>query len=114
VGHVASTIGYRRRQVGERLTRCFGDGPSPAHRHLTVLYRGVEHGRPHTYVVSEIVGTSNQDLGQAISNGIARASRTLRNLDWFQVAEVRGSIRDGVVQQFQVTLKVGFRLEDNA
>jgi flavin-binding protein dodecin len=68
----------------------------------------------HTYVVNEVVGTSSDDVDTAIRHGIARASRTLRNLDWFQVAEIRGAIRDGTVQQFQVTLKVGFRLEDNA
>ncbi len=66
----------------------------------------------HTYVVNEIVGTSTEDLNKAIKNGIERASRTLRHLDWFELAEVRGMLKDGHVQQFQVTLKVGFRLED--
>jgi dodecin len=66
-----------------------------------------------TYVVSHIVGTSTQDVNQAIKNGIERASRTLRHLDWFELIEIRGAIGDGSVQNFQVTLKVGFRLEDN-
>ncbi len=66
----------------------------------------------HTYVVNEIVGTSRSDLNEAIKNGIERASRTLRNLDWFEVVAVRGSLREGEVQSFQVTLKVGFRLDD--
>jgi len=66
----------------------------------------------HTYVVSHIVGTSTEDVSQAIKNGIERASRTLRHLDWFELAEIRGAIGDGSVQNFQVTLKVGFRLED--
>jgi flavin-binding protein dodecin len=66
----------------------------------------------HTYVVNEIVGTSTENVDQAIKNGIERASRTLRNLDWFQLAEVRGMLKDGQVHQFQVTLKVGFRLDD--
>jgi dodecin len=48
----------------------------------------------------------------AIKNGIARASATLRNLDWFEVVEVRGDIMDGQVGHYQVTMKVGFRLED--
>ena len=66
----------------------------------------------HTYVVNEIVGTSTEDLNQAIKNGIERASRTLRHLDWFELAEVRGMLEDGHIKQFQVTLKVGFRLDD--
>lgn len=67
----------------------------------------------HTYAVSSIVGTSSQDLSHAITNAIERASRTLRHLDWFELAEVRGAIEDGRVGQYQVTLKVGFRLEDD-
>jgi flavin-binding protein dodecin len=66
----------------------------------------------HTYRVTEIVGSSPDSVDQAIRNGIARASATLRNLDWFEVTQIRGSIADGGVGQFQVGLKVGFRLED--
>jgi len=65
-----------------------------------------------TYVLNEIVGTSNEDVNTAIRNGVRRASRTLRNLDWFEVVEVRGAIVDGEVAHYQVTMKVGFRLED--
>ena len=65
-----------------------------------------------TYVVNEIVGTSTDDVNSAIRNGIKRASATLRNLDWFEVVEVRGAIMDGDVAHYQVTMKVGFRLED--
>jgi dodecin len=65
-----------------------------------------------TYVVNEIVGTSTDDVNSAIRNGIRRASATLRNLDWFEVVEVRGAIVDGDVAHYQVTMKVGFRLED--
>ncbi len=65
-----------------------------------------------TYVVNEIVGTSTEDVNTAIRNGIKRASETLRNLDWFELVEVRGAIKDGEVNHYQVTLKVGFRLED--
>jgi dodecin len=65
-----------------------------------------------TYVMNEIVGTSSESVDDALRNGIARASRTLRNLDWFQVVEVRGAIADGEVAHYQVTMKVGFRLED--
>ena len=66
----------------------------------------------HTYRVTEIVGSSPDSLHQAIRNGVARASQTLRNLEWFEVTEIRGHIEDGDVAQFQVGLKVGFRLED--
>jgi flavin-binding protein dodecin len=65
-----------------------------------------------TYRVTEIVGTSPEGIDQAIRNGIQRASQTLRHLDWFEVTEVRGQIRDGQVEHFQVGMKVGFRLED--
>jgi dodecin len=65
-----------------------------------------------TYVLNEIVGTSTDSVHDAIRNGIARASATLRNLDWFEVVEVRGDIIDGQVGHYQVTMKVGFRLED--
>jgi flavin-binding protein dodecin len=67
-----------------------------------------------TYVVNEVVGTSDQDVNSAIRNGIKRASQTLRNLDWFEVVEVRGAILDGEVAHYQVTMKVGFRLEEQA
>ena len=65
----------------------------------------------HTYMVNQIVGTSTEGTDQAIRNGVARASRTLRNLDWFEVVETRGVLQEGQVEYFQVTLKVGFRLE---
>ncbi|MGD9525996.1 MAG: dodecin [Dehalococcoidia bacterium] len=66
----------------------------------------------HTYVMNEIVGTSPESVDDAIRNGVRRASRTLRNLDWFQIVEVRGAIADGEIAHYQVTMKVGFRLED--
>ncbi len=65
-----------------------------------------------TYVVNEIVGTSTVSVDDAIRNGVRRASRTLRNLDWFEVVEARGAIVDGEIAHFQLTMKVGFRLED--
>jgi dodecin len=67
----------------------------------------------HVYSVSEIVGSSPDSIEEAIRNAVARASKTLRNLDWFQVTETRGAIADdGTVDHFQVTLKLGFRIED--
>lgn len=65
-----------------------------------------------TYRVTEIVGTSTEGLEDAIRNGIGRASQTLRHLDWFEVTEIRGQLREGDVEHFQVGMKVGFRLED--
>ncbi|MGI5379879.1 dodecin [Streptomyces sp. CA-251387] len=66
----------------------------------------------HTYRVTDIVGTSPEGVDQAIRNGIDRASQTLRNLDWFEVTEVRGQLDNGQIAHWQVTMKVGFRLED--
>jgi flavin-binding protein dodecin len=66
----------------------------------------------HTYRVTEIVGSSPESIAQAVRNAIARANATLRHLDWFEVTDIRGSLQDGEVSHFQVTLKVGFRLED--
>lgn len=66
----------------------------------------------HIYRVTEIVGTSPEGVDQAVRNGIERASQTLRNLDWFEVTQVRGQIVDGQVAHCQVGLKVGFRLEE--
>ncbi len=66
----------------------------------------------HTYRVTEIVGSSPESVQQAIRNGVSRASETLRNLEWFEVTQIRGQIADGSVAHFQVGLKVGFRLDD--
>jgi flavin-binding protein dodecin len=66
----------------------------------------------HTYRVTEIVGSSTESSDQAIRNAVARASATLRHLDWFQVTEVRGHIEEGEIAHFQVTVKIGFRLDD--
>ena len=66
-----------------------------------------------TYRVTEIVGTSTEGIDSAIRNGIDRAGRTLRHLDWFEVTQVRGQVKDGQVEHFQVGMKVGFRLEDD-
>jgi hypothetical protein len=65
----------------------------------------------HTYRVTEIVGTSPDGIDKAVRNGIARAAATLRDLDWFEVTNIRGHLHDGTVDHFQVTMKLGFRLE---
>ncbi|MPY60773.1 dodecin [Streptomyces spongiae] len=66
----------------------------------------------HTYRVTEIVGSSPEGVDQAIRNAISRASQTLRELDWFEVTQIRGHIENGEIEHFQVGLKVGFRLEE--
>ncbi|MEU3142997.1 MULTISPECIES: dodecin [unclassified Streptomyces] len=68
----------------------------------------------HTYRVTEIVGTSPDGVEQAVRNGVERASQTLRNLDWFEVTQVRGHLEEGRIAHWQVGLKVGFRLDDPA
>ncbi|WP_448625593.1 dodecin [Geodermatophilus sp. URMC 64] len=66
----------------------------------------------HVYRLSEIVGSSRTSIDDAIKNAITKASQTVRNIDWFEVKEVRGQVADGAVAYFQVTLKIGFRVED--
>jgi flavin-binding protein dodecin len=67
---------------------------------------------PHkTYEVIELCGVSDKGYAEATRNAIGKASETLRNLDWFEVVNRRGFIRNGQVAEFQVVLKVGFRLE---
>ena len=67
-----------------------------------------------TYRVTEVVGTSPDGIDAAIRNAIERASKTLRHIDWFEMTQVRGQVKDGAVEHFQVGLKLGFRLEDEA
>ena len=66
----------------------------------------------HTYSISEIVGTSTEGVDDAVRNGIAQASKTVRNLDWFEVKEIRGHLEEGKIADWQVTMKIGFRLEE--
>ena len=65
----------------------------------------------HVYKIVEIVGSSKESIEDAIQQAVTRASKTLDNLRWFQVVETRGHIQDGKVHHYQVTLKIGFRLE---
>jgi flavin-binding protein dodecin len=65
----------------------------------------------HTYGISEVVGTSPDSVSQAVRNGIEKASRTVRNLDWFEITAIRGQLDQGSVAHFQVQMKVGFRIE---
>jgi dodecin len=65
-----------------------------------------------TYRIIELTGTSTEGVTEAMQSGVARASRTLRNLDWIEVAGIRGHIADGRIAHFQVSMKVGFRMDD--
>lgn len=66
----------------------------------------------HTYKMLELVGSSTTSVDDAIRGAIARAAKTVRHLDWFEVLETRGHIVDGKVAHYQVKLKIGFRLDD--
>lgn len=66
----------------------------------------------HIYKVAEIVGSSDEGLEEAIESAVARASKSLRNLAWFEVTETRGHIENGEIAHYQVKLKVGFRLDE--
>jgi flavin-binding protein dodecin len=65
----------------------------------------------HIYRVTEVVGTSQESVAQAIRNGVVRVSQTVRNVEWFEVIETRGAVGNDGTVTFQVGLKVGFRLE---
>jgi flavin-binding protein dodecin len=69
---------------------------------------------PKTYTIIELVGVSEVSESEAVRSAIKRAAQTLQGLDWFEVVDVRGTIGDGGVAQFQVKLKVGFRLMTEA
>lgn len=65
----------------------------------------------HTYKLIELVGSSSNSTDEAIRNAIGKAAASIKHIDWFQVIETRGHVHDGRVAHFQVTLKVGFRIE---
>lgn len=65
----------------------------------------------HVYKLVEVVGTSPDGVDAAIRNAVETAARSVRHIDWFEVVETRGHVVDGKVAHFQVTLKIGFRLE---
>ena len=68
----------------------------------------------YVYSVSEVVGSSSESIDDAIKGAISRASKTLHNLDWFEVLEIRGRIDDEARCHFQVRVKVGFRLDERS
>jgi len=66
----------------------------------------------HIYKKVELVGSSKVSISEAIETAIGRASKTMRNLDWFEVDQIRGHIKDGAIEHYQVVVKVGFRIDD--
>ncbi len=66
-----------------------------------------------TYGLTEIVGTSSVGIEEAIHSAVDRAAKSIRHIDWFEVTQIRGYVRDGSVDHFQVAMKVGFRMEDS-
>lgn len=67
----------------------------------------------HTYKIIEVVGSSPQGTDDAIHNAINECAKSVHNIDWFEVVETRGHVKDGSVAHFQVTMKVGFRIENS-
>ena len=68
--------------------------------------------KDHVYKILELVGSSDKSIEDAIKNAVGRASRTLRQVGWFEVVQTRGHVEEGKVAHYQVILKVGFTLED--
>lgn len=66
----------------------------------------------HIYKKVEIVGTSDQSSDAAVQNALNKASKSIRNLRWFEVVETRGSIKNGGIERWQITLKIGFTMND--
>ena len=66
----------------------------------------------HVYKIIELTGTSPVSVEEAVSTAIARASKTIRNIRWFEVVETRGAVESGKVSEWQVSLKVGFTLDE--
>lgn len=67
----------------------------------------------HIYKILELTGSSSESSDQAIRNAITRASETIRNLRWFEVVETRGHLEDGKIAHWQVTVRIGFTLDEN-
>lgn len=65
----------------------------------------------HVYRLTEVVGSSTTSVDDAIRAAVSKAAETVRNIEWFQTQEVRGHVTDGAVEYFQVTVKIGFRVE---
>jgi flavin-binding protein dodecin len=118
IPHQARLLGGRSRGGPRKTCRARRSRwlPAEAVRVLSHLFNEPEvkvaDEEAPTYRLSEIVGTSTQSVHQAIRNGVARAAQTIRHVDWFEVTQIRGTVTDGgEVDAFQVSMKVGFRVE---
>jgi flavin-binding protein dodecin len=67
--------------------------------------------KDHVYKILELVGSSEKSIEDAVQNAVARASKTIRDMKWFEIVQTRGHIEDGTVRHYQVTVRVGFTLE---
>jgi flavin-binding protein dodecin len=85
--------------------------PPPARATITLAQEHLPMS-DHVYKVTELVGTSPDGLEQAIENAVNRANKTLRNMRWLEVQQIRGHIESGAVQHWQVIVKIGFTLDD--
>jgi flavin-binding protein dodecin len=91
-------------------------GREPAYRRLRVgrtTRPRRDDDADHVYRIIQVAGSSEKSIEDAIQNAVGRASRTLRQVGWFEVVETRGHVEDGAVAHYQVTLKVGFTLDDD-
>jgi dodecin len=66
----------------------------------------------HVYGISEVVGSSPEGIEAAVNNAVSKAAQTVRHLDWFEVGDIRGQLVEGAVAHWQVTVRLGFRIED--
>jgi flavin-binding protein dodecin len=94
----------RQSIVRDRLAKVDGSMSESANK-------GTEPMTGHVYKTVEIVGSSPTDISDAMRTAVAKAGETLRHLEWVEVSNIRGHVEDGEVAHFQVTMKVGFRLE---
>src|SRR5215213_783585 len=102
----------RGTSAGRGSTRQHGPRCYPGRSSLRERPGEIPVQEDHIYRKTEIVGSSGKSLSDAIETAVARAAKTLRHVEWFEVSEIRGQVRDGKVAFYQVGLKVGFRVED--
>jgi flavin-binding protein dodecin len=116
VTEAALEVSARRMSIGWSFWQC-GAGTLGRDRCLVKDAKEANMPAPmqdHIYRVIELVGSSETSIEDAISTAIARAHKTLRNLRWFEVVQTRGHVENGKVAHYQVTLKVGFTMEEAA
>src|SRR5688572_21707762 len=100
---------YVRKERGTRIAA--GPHGSPIRARVSHDLREGGSVSNHVYRLSEIVGSSPNSVDEAVRTAIAKASETVRNIEWFQTEEIRGQVVDGAIAYFQVRLKIGFRVD---